>query len=115
MQNQNETNPATQADAETPVSSSNDEYSKLMANNLASENKRMAQKLANSRLAIIESARNPRNEDYLELAVHDIKDNLSAYLRAMEQGRYRGIVIKRYNRSVAMLLPCSARTPAQTR
>lgn len=45
------------------------------------------------------------NPHYLECTIHDLKTNISRYLRLLEDGHYRALVVKRYNRPVGMFVP----------
>lgn len=48
---------------------------------------------------------------YLECTIHDLKTNISRYLRLLESGQYRGLVIRRYNKPVALMVPFARPQP----
>ena len=43
--------------------------------------------------------------NYIHASIHDFKTNISRYLRYLESGAYRGIVVKRHNTPVGMFVP----------
>lgn len=43
--------------------------------------------------------------NYIHATIHDFKTNISRYLRYLESGAYRGIVVKRHNTPVGMFVP----------
>ena len=45
------------------------------------------------------------NGEYLFTTIHDFKSNIAKYIRALENMRYRAIVIRRYNKPVALVTP----------
>ena len=48
----------------------------------------------------------PRREgEYLHTTMHDFKTNFSRYLRAIERGEFRGIIVKRYNKKIGAFIP----------
>lgn len=40
---------------------------------------------------------------YLAVTTHHLKTHLAHYLRALENGQYKAIVVKRYNKTVGLL------------
>lgn len=47
---------------------------------------------------------------YLHATMHEFKTHIAAYMRALENGRADGVVLKRYHKAVALVLPISKRT-----
>ena len=45
---------------------------------------------------------------YFETTVHDFKTHISRYMRWLEEGTYRAVILKRRKKTVAMLMPVSA-------
>ena len=43
-------------------------------------------------------------EEYIYATIHDFKTNISRYIRLLDSGRYRAVVVKRYNKPVGMFL-----------
>jgi antitoxin (DNA-binding transcriptional repressor) of toxin-antitoxin stability system len=43
--------------------------------------------------------------DYLECSIHALKTHISRYLRLLEEGRYKAVIVRRYNRPVAFFMP----------
>lgn len=43
-------------------------------------------------------------QDYIHVNVHDFKTNLSHYVRMMEAGLYRKIVVKRRNKPIGAFI-----------
>lgn len=43
--------------------------------------------------------------DFIEATTHKFKSNIAHYLRLCERGVVKGVVLKRYDRAVAMVIP----------
>lgn len=52
---------------------------------------------------------------YLNANTHDFKTNIAKYIRQLELGLHKGIILKRYDKPVGifMLLPEAAAAPGQ--
>ena len=46
---------------------------------------------------------------HVTVTIHQFKSNIAAYLRALEEGRMRAVMIKRYDRPVAVVTPFNAK------
>jgi antitoxin (DNA-binding transcriptional repressor) of toxin-antitoxin stability system len=49
--------------------------------------------------------------DYYECGTHALKTNISRYIKWLEEGTYRAIIVKRGTRKVAMLVPLERPKP----
>ena len=47
--------------------------------------------------------------EHLETTIHDFKTNISRYIRKLERGEYRAIVVKRYRRTVGIFMTVKRR------
>lgn len=45
------------------------------------------------------------NSDYIETTIHKFKTHFSTYIKMLEDGHARGIVVKRYDTPVGMFVP----------
>ncbi len=41
---------------------------------------------------------------YPETTIHEFKSNIARYIRALEEGRHKGIIVKRYDRPVGLFM-----------
>jgi len=48
--------------------------------------------------------------DYLECTIHNFKTHVSRYIRMLEEGQYKAMLIKRHNKPVGLFVP--VRRPA---
>jgi hypothetical protein len=46
--------------------------------------------------------------DYLNVGIYDFKNNISRYIRLLEQGAHKGIIIERHGARVGAFIPLSA-------
>lgn len=44
------------------------------------------------------------SQDYPSVTIHKFKSDIARYLRALEVGRHKGIVIKRYDQPVGVVM-----------
>ena len=44
-------------------------------------------------------------EKFIETTMHDFKSNIAKYIRILDQGRFEGVVVKRYNEPVGLFVP----------
>ena len=55
-------------------------------------------------------APNPRpakqaHPEFLEVTTHKFKSNIAHYIRLCEDGKYKGVILLRYNRRVGVYIP----------
>ena len=43
--------------------------------------------------------------DFLEVTTHKFKSNIAHYIRLCETGKYKGVILLRYNRRVGVYIP----------
>lgn len=43
--------------------------------------------------------------DFLVVSIHDFKTNLSKYIRQLQRGDVRGVVVRRYKKPLAIFAP----------
>lgn len=48
-----------------------------------------------------------RQPPWAYATVHEFKSNIARYIRALEDGRYQGVIVKRYDKPVGAFLPFS--------
>ena len=46
--------------------------------------------------------------EYVSASIHEFKSNISAYIRALEAGRYKAVIVKRYEEPVGLFIPYKA-------
>lgn len=44
------------------------------------------------------------SDGYIYATIHDFKTNISRYMRMLQEGRYKGVKVKRYNRVAGIFL-----------
>ncbi len=48
-------------------------------------------------------------KDYIHTSIHDFKSNIAKYIRVIHSGRYKGIIVKRYNEPVGLFVPLESK------
>lgn len=43
--------------------------------------------------------------EFLEVTTHKFKSNIAHYIRLCEMGKYKGVILMRYNRRVGVFIP----------
>ncbi len=43
--------------------------------------------------------------EFLEVTTHKFKSNIAHYIRLCEMGKYKGVILMRYNRRVGVYIP----------
>ncbi|MCB1533041.1 MAG: hypothetical protein KDJ35_09260 [Alphaproteobacteria bacterium] len=46
-----------------------------------------------------------RGEEYVSASIHQFKNNISRYIRALEDGRHRAVIVRRNDRPVGLFVP----------
>lgn len=49
------------------------------------------------------------NGPYLYATIYEFKSKIAKYIRLLEGGRYRAVILKRYNKPVAFVMPYESR------
>lgn len=49
-----------------------------------------------------------RQVEYTEASIHEFKNNISRYIRALEAGRHKAVIVKRYDIPVGVFIPYRA-------
>ena len=49
--------------------------------------------------------------EHLETTIHDFKTNITRYIRQLERGEYRAVVVKRYRRTVGIFMTVNQAQP----